>query len=159
MVTSINGFEMRCSLLHRENFIYIVGLRGETLFIGSSLRNLYRNWAISGPQRLLDKCLSCSRTSALHCSSTSAEVEQPGFQSSVSEHGVELLQIWVRVRVVASDISRAKSQCWGQIWPKRWQICNLQILVNYTKYYTAAIFCNKSLIYKGFLVAWISVNP
>jgi hypothetical protein len=35
-------------------------------------------------------------------------VEQTGFQSSVSEHGVELLQISVRVPVVASNFSRAK---------------------------------------------------
>ena len=37
--------------------------------------------------------------------------------------------------------------------------CNMQLLVNYTKYYTEAIFTRKSLIYIGFLRAWISVNP
>ena len=33
----------------------------------------------------------------------------------------------------------------------------MQLLANYTKYYTAAIFTRKSLIYIGFLRAWISV--
>jgi len=28
--------------------------------------------------------------------------------------------------------------------------CNMQLLVNYTKYYTAAIFTLKSLFYNGF---------
>ena len=28
--------------------------------------------------------------------------------------------------------------------------CNMQLLANYTKYYTVAIFRHKSLIYKGF---------
>ncbi len=28
--------------------------------------------------------------------------------------------------------------------------CNMQLLANYTKYYTAAIFTRKSLIYIGF---------
>ena len=37
--------------------------------------------------------------------------------------------------------------------------CNMQLLANYTKYYTVAIFTRKSLIYNGFLRAWISVNP
>ena len=97
-----------------------------------------------------------SRTSALHCSSTSAGVEQPGCQISVSKHGVELLQISVLELAVTSNFSRAKWQRWGQIWPKRWKICNLQILVNYTKYYTAAIFTRKSLIYMYFWRAWIS---
>ncbi len=36
--------------------------------------------------------------------------------------------------------------------------CNMQLLANYTKYYTVAIFTIKSLIYIGFLRAWISVN-
>jgi len=39
-----------------------------------------------------------------------------------------------------------------------WENCNLQFSVNYTKYYTFAIFIYKSLIYKGFLGAWLSVN-
>jgi hypothetical protein len=34
--------------------------------------------------------------------------------------------------------------------------CNMQLLANYTKYYTAAIFCRKSLIYIGFRRAWLS---
>jgi hypothetical protein len=33
--------------------------------------------------------------------------------------------------------------------------CNMQLLANYTKYYTVAIFTRKSLIYMGFLGAWI----
>ncbi len=33
--------------------------------------------------------------------------------------------------------------------------CNMQLLANYTKYYTLAIFTRKSLIYIGFLQAWI----
>jgi hypothetical protein len=37
--------------------------------------------------------------------------------------------------------------------------CNMQLLANYTKYYTVAIFTRKSLIYMGFRRAWISVNP
>jgi hypothetical protein len=37
--------------------------------------------------------------------------------------------------------------------------CNMQLLANYTKYYTVAIFMRKLLIYNGFLGAWISVNP
>ena len=36
--------------------------------------------------------------------------------------------------------------------------CNMQLLANYTKYYTVTIFSNKSLIYIGFWRAWISVN-
>ena len=37
--------------------------------------------------------------------------------------------------------------------------CNMQLLANYTKYYTVAIFTRKSLIYIVFLRVWISVNP
>ena len=37
--------------------------------------------------------------------------------------------------------------------------CNMQLLANYTKYYTVAIFTRKSLIYIVFWRAWISVNP
>ena len=37
--------------------------------------------------------------------------------------------------------------------------CNMQLLANYTKYYTVAIFTRKSLIYIGISRAWISVNP
>ena len=37
--------------------------------------------------------------------------------------------------------------------------CNMQLLSNYTKYYTVAIFTRKSLIYIGISRAWISVNP
>ena len=37
--------------------------------------------------------------------------------------------------------------------------CNMHLLVNYTKYYTVAIFMRKSLIYIVFWRAWISVNP
>jgi hypothetical protein len=37
--------------------------------------------------------------------------------------------------------------------------CNMQLLVNYTKYYTVAIFTCKSLIYISISRAWISVNP
>jgi len=38
--------------------------------------------------------------------------------------------------------------------------CNMQLLANYTKYYTAAIFTLKLLIfYIGISRAWISVNP
>jgi len=37
--------------------------------------------------------------------------------------------------------------------------CNMQLLANYTKYYTVAIFTRKSLIYLGFPRSWISVNP
>ena len=37
--------------------------------------------------------------------------------------------------------------------------CNMQLLANYTKYYTSAIFTRKPLIYMGFRRAWISVNP
>jgi len=36
--------------------------------------------------------------------------------------------------------------------------CNMQLLANYTKYYTLAIFVYKSLIYMSFQRAWISVN-
>ena len=37
--------------------------------------------------------------------------------------------------------------------------CNMQLLANYTKYYTAAIFTLKLLIfYIGISRAWISVN-
>jgi len=35
----------------------------------------------------------------------------------------------------------------------------MQLLANYTKYYTVAIFTRKLLIYMGFRRAWISVNP
>jgi hypothetical protein len=35
----------------------------------------------------------------------------------------------------------------------------MQLLANYTIYYTAAIFWHKSLIYIGISRAWISVNP
>jgi hypothetical protein len=35
--------------------------------------------------------------------------------------------------------------------------CNMQLLANYTKYYTVAIFTHKLLIYICFLRAWISV--
>ena len=49
-----------------------------------------------------------SRTLALLCSGTCAGVEQTGFQSSVSDNGVELLQISVRALEVASNFSRAK---------------------------------------------------
>ena len=34
----------------------------------------------------------------------------------------------------------------------------MQLLANYTKYYTVAIFTHKLLIYIGFLRAWIPVN-
>ena len=34
--------------------------------------------------------------------------------------------------------------------------CNMQLLDNYTKYYTVAIFWDKQLIYIGFSRAWIS---
>ena len=37
--------------------------------------------------------------------------------------------------------------------------CNMQLLADYTKYYTVAIFTSKSLIYIGFQRARISVNP
>jgi hypothetical protein len=37
--------------------------------------------------------------------------------------------------------------------------CNMQLLANYTKYYTVAIFICKSLIYIGFQRVRISVNP
>ena len=37
--------------------------------------------------------------------------------------------------------------------------CNMQLLANYTKYYTVAIFTRKSLTYIGFPRSWISVNP
>ena len=60
---------------------------------------------------------------------------------------------------LASNFSRAKWQPWVQNLPKRWKNCNLQFLVNYTKYYTFDIFAYKSLIYKGFWRAWLSVNP
>ena len=36
--------------------------------------------------------------------------------------------------------------------------CNMQLLANYTKYYTVAIFTRKSLIYICFRRAWLSVN-
>jgi len=36
--------------------------------------------------------------------------------------------------------------------------CNMQLLANYTIYYTAAIFWHKSLIYIGISQAWISVD-
>jgi hypothetical protein len=42
---------------------------------------------------------------------------------------------------------------------KRWENCNLQFSVNYTKYYTLAIFAYKSLIYKDFLGAWLDLLP
>jgi hypothetical protein len=48
-----------------------------------------------------------SQTSALLCSGTSAGVEQTGFQSQVSEHGVELLGNLVRAPVL-------ESKFWGQ---------------------------------------------
>jgi len=41
-----------------------------------------------------------SRTLALLCSSICAGVEQTGFQSSVSRHGVELRLFWVRAPLV-----------------------------------------------------------
>ena len=37
--------------------------------------------------------------------------------------------------------------------------CNMQLLANYTKYYTLPNYRYKLMIYKGFLAAWISVNP
>jgi hypothetical protein len=36
--------------------------------------------------------------------------------------------------------------------------CNMQLLANYTKYYTFVIFVYKSLIYIGFRRAWIPVK-
>ena len=45
-----------------------------------------------------------SRTYALLCSITSEGVEQSGFQSSVSRHGVELLLFSVRVPDVETNI-------------------------------------------------------
>ena len=36
--------------------------------------------------------------------------------------------------------------------------CNMQLLANYTKYYTVAIFMCKSLIYMSFRQAWLSVK-
>ena len=45
-----------------------------------------------------------SRTYALLCSSTNAGVEQLGFHSSVSRHGVELWAFSVRALVVESNI-------------------------------------------------------
>jgi len=36
--------------------------------------------------------------------------------------------------------------------------CNMQLLANYMKHYTVAIFTHKLLTYKGFGLAWIFVN-
>ena len=59
----------------------------------------------------------------------------------------------------ASNISRAKWCGSMQNLRKCWKNCNLQFLVNYTKYYTFRNYRYKSLIYKGFWGAWLSVNP
>jgi len=60
-----------------------------------------------------------SRTYAILYSSTSEGVEQSGFQSSVSRHGVELLENLVRAPSLASkfhlhnDAENRKFACFG----------------------------------------------
>jgi hypothetical protein len=74
----------------------------------------------------------------------------------VSDDGVELLPFRVLALIV-----------WSKFWGKfrgskpeklgfHLASCNMQLLANYTKYYTAVIFTLKFSIYIGFLRAWLS---
>ena len=114
-----------------------------------------------------------SQTIGISKSCASAGVEQLRFQSSVSRHGVELLLFSDRVPTVSSNIGLFQFEPW--FWSRSFGVkirglkpenlgfhlasCNMQLLANYTKYYTVAIFTRKSLIYMGFRRAWIPVNP
>ena len=102
-----------------------------------------------------------------------------GFQSSVSRHGVELWPLRVRAPAMELNFWDFNVQCpvmesnfglfrfESRLCRRSFGVkiqgskpeklgfhlasCNMQLLANYTKYYTAPIFTNKSLIYIGFL--------
>ena len=72
-----------------------------------------------------------------------------------SNFGLFQFESWLCRRSFGVKIRGSKPEKPGFHLPS----CNMQLLANYTKYYTVAIFTRKSLIYMGFRRAWISVNP
>ena len=84
--------------------------------------------------------------------------------SEVSEHGVELWAFSVQAPIMESNFGLFQFEPW--FWSRSFGVkiqgskpenlgfhlssCNMQLLANYTKYDTVAIFTLKSLIYIGF---------
>ncbi len=151
LVLNLKGYWLRSSHMSAHKPISVEGC---TIFVKTG--HLLVNW-----ERCLNRHVSDHRVE-LPPSSVRAplrESNKRGFkvQCPVMESNFELFRFESRLcrRSFGVKIQGSKPEKLG-FHPAS---CNMQLLANYTKYYTVAIFKRKSLIYIRFWRAWISVNP